>query len=156
MINPNAPYFNGTIYRPVRIESRDGAFEIDFVTGKYFDYLDTSEVFAFAASLNERSYLRRQRNRHDSFALERRVASLGVLTLTVVLYETGPEMFLHKRSGTFAVGDALYHVVPAGEFAPSDISLAAIRDDFSLWRNVMREYAEECGCPMLKERAVVD
>ena len=50
---------------------------------------------------------------------------------------------MHKRSGQYVVGDALYHVVPAGEFAPSDLSLAAIDADFDLWRNITREFAEE-------------
>lgn len=35
------------------------------------------------------------------------------------------------------------HVVPAGEFTPSDVGLHALEEDFDLWRNIMREYAEE-------------
>lgn len=142
-LNPDSPYFNGTIYSPVRIDVSDGALEIGFETGKYFDYIDTSEVLAFAASLRRGANLRVQREQTDTFALEGRVASLGVLTLTVLTGGSQVEMLLHKRSGKFAVGDALYHVVPAGEFAPSDIGLAAIHEDFDLWRNIMREYAEE-------------
>jgi hypothetical protein len=35
------------------------------------------------------------------------------------------------------------HVIPAGEFTPSDVGLQAQSEDFDLWRNIMREYAEE-------------
>jgi hypothetical protein len=142
-LNPDSPYFNGTIYSPVSIDASDGSLAMAFETGKYFDYIDTSEVLAFAASLRKGAKLRAQREQTDTFALEERVASLGVLTLTVLTDGAQNEMLLHKRSGKFVVGDALYHVVPAGEFAPSDIGLAAIEEDFDLWRNIMREYAEE-------------
>ena len=145
-LNPASPYFNGTIYSPVSIDAANGSLEMEFEKGKYFDYIDTSEVLAFAASLRGGARLQRHREQTDTFDLEKRVASLGVLTLTILTGGPHDEFLLHKRSGKFAVGDALYHVVPAGEFAPSDIGLAAIEEDFDLWRNVMREYAEEyCG-----------
>lgn len=37
----------------------------------------------------------------------------------------------------------MYHVVPAGAFQPAALAPAHQRNDFSLWRNVQREYSEE-------------
>jgi hypothetical protein len=37
----------------------------------------------------------------------------------------------------------MYHVMPAGVFQPSSLSLAGLASDFDLWRNVQREYSEE-------------
>lgn len=143
LANPDSPYFNGTIYRLRGVTTEpDSGLKLEFEPGKYFDYLDTGEVLAYEAQLNRKA--RRIRKRFvNPFDLSNRIASLGVLTLTIIRTATEPRFLMHQRSGQFVVGDALYHVVPAGEFAPSDISLAAIRNDFDLWRNVMREYAEE-------------
>jgi hypothetical protein len=35
------------------------------------------------------------------------------------------------------------HLLPAGIFQPSSVIPAAITADFSIWRNIQREYAEE-------------
>jgi hypothetical protein len=37
----------------------------------------------------------------------------------------------------------MYHVMPAGVFQPSSVSLAGLASDFDLWRNVQHEYSEE-------------
>lgn len=113
-----------------------------FGVAGYFDYLDTSEVLAYEATLHPKD-LGIRRRIADPFDLTNRVASLGILTLTIQKSSSGPKFIMHKRSGKYAVGDALYHVVPAGEFTPSDVGRSAIRADFELWRNIVREYAEE-------------
>jgi hypothetical protein len=136
-------YFNGMIYRPVGVNVDDaGQLSMEFEEGRYFDYLDTSEVLAFEAAGESRKRALRTRI-NDPFDLRARVASLGILTLTLRTSSSGTTFVMHRRSGQFVVGDGLFHVVPAGEFTPSDIGLAAVKDDFSLWRNIMREYAEE-------------
>ncbi len=143
LLDLGAEYFNGKIYRLVSVLANSGdTLALEFEVGNYFDYLDTSEVLAYEAAIAPRSLgLRKQIK--DPFDLRHRVASLGVLTLTIVKTPEGPNFIMHKRSGRFAVGDGLYHVVPAGEFAPSDISLMAMRTDMNVLRNVFREYAEE-------------
>jgi hypothetical protein len=51
---------------------------------------------------------------------------------------------LHERDGgKVADGGGLCHVMPAGEFQPSSVDLADVRNDFSVWRNIMREFSEE-------------
>ncbi len=142
--------FNGTIYRPVEIEFSENSRTMRFSQACYFEYLDTSEVLAYEAagrSLRKR-YLRRDRSLRsrlkDPFDLVNRVASLGVLTLTVRVSSEGSSFVLHKRDSVRVVlAPELFHVVPAGEFTPSDISIEAIESDFSIWRNIVREYAEE-------------
>ena len=142
LANPNTAYFNGTVYRPREVVNVDAGVTIKFEVGKYFDYLDSGEVLAYEATSNRGLAKLRSRYR-DPFDLSNRATSLGILTLTVVRRGAGATFLMHRRSGSFVVGDALYHVVPAGEFAPSDISVAAVRNDFTLWRNIMREFAEE-------------
>jgi len=39
--------FNGTVYRPVSVTASPGSFALDFREGRYFDYLDTSEILAY-------------------------------------------------------------------------------------------------------------
>jgi hypothetical protein len=142
-VNPNTQYFNGIIYRPVGVDTDGSApLSMTFGVAGYFDYLDTSEVLAYEATLHPKN-LGVRRRITDPFDLTNRVASLGVLTLTIQRSLSGATFIMHKRSGNFAVGDALYHVVPAGEFTPSDVGQAAVRVDFELWRNIVREYAEE-------------
>lgn len=51
---------------------------------------------------------------------------------------------MHKRGGSHVVNEEdQVGVVPAGEFTPSNISYEAMQADFSIWRNIMREYAGE-------------
>jgi hypothetical protein len=51
---------------------------------------------------------------------------------------------MHRRNGRRVVNESdLIHVVPAGEFAPSSITLEARTTDFDIFRNIVREYAEE-------------
>jgi hypothetical protein len=143
--------FNGLIYRPVDVEVTSRGLQLTFIRGRYFDYLDTSEVLAFELGARLHSHKSspadgpRRRAATDPFDLAARATSLGVNTLTIRRDVSGQHgFFMHKRSGAHVVNEAdLIHVVPAGEFTPSDISYGAIDADFSLWRNVMREYAEE-------------
>jgi hypothetical protein len=56
---------------------------------------------------------------------------------------------LHWRDpAKVATAAGVYDVVPAGEFQPSSVALWDRRNDFSLWRNIVREYSEELlGAP---------
>lgn len=37
----------------------------------------------------------------------------------------------------------MYDVIAAGEFQPASVALWDRRNDFDLWRNIVREYSEE-------------
>jgi transcriptional regulator with XRE-family HTH domain len=77
---------------------------------------------------------------------QRLLMSPGINTLTIRRGRgaEGPTIVLHERDGgKVADGGGLCHVMPAGEFQPSSGTSADIKNDFSLWRNIMREFSEE-------------
>lgn len=73
------------------------------------------------------------------------VMSPGISTLTIRRARDGDHRFvLHERDGgKVADGGGLCHVMPAGEFQPSSVDPTDVHNDFSLWRNIMREFSEE-------------
>jgi transcriptional regulator with XRE-family HTH domain len=80
----------------------------------------------------------------DPFDLARRPLLPSVDTLTIRRSRHGASFVLHQRdAGQVAVAGGMYHVMPAGVFQPSSLSLAGLASDFDLWRNVQREYSEE-------------
>ncbi|GAB3454249.1 hypothetical protein GCM10027436_55720 [Actinophytocola sediminis] len=81
----------------------------------------------------------------DPFDLALRPVSPSISTLTIRRNPAGGHRFtLHRRDpGAVATGGGMCTVMPAGEFQPSTLSPATLRHDFSLWRNIMREYSEE-------------
>ena len=53
-------------------------------------------------------------------------------------------MYLHHRDAkSVASGGGTYNVMPAGEFQPAALAPAHQNNDFSLWRNIQREFSEE-------------
>lgn len=151
-INEHTPagsaYFNGASFRLLAV-SPTPAFSMKLTEGWYFDALNTTEVLGYeAASVHQRkpgTIVGPYRRGFDSpFDLAGRCALPGVSVLTIGKSDTGPRFYLHKRSGSkVSVARDVFHVAPAGEFQPSDISREALTRDFDLWRCIMREYAEE-------------
>lgn len=135
-------FTNGVIYRPVAVITERNRLRLEFETSRYFDYLDTSEVLAYLEFKRPHANTYRARL-EDPLELRNRVASLGILTLTLIKSNLGPRFMMHRRTARVILGADLYHVIPAGEFTPSDVSLEAIREDLSLARNIFREYSEE-------------
>src|SRR5262249_6739870 len=60
-----------------------------------------------------------------------------------------PTFLLHWRDpAKVATAAGVYDVIPAGEFQPASVALWDRRNDFDLWRNIVREYSEELlGAP---------
>ncbi|WP_253831839.1 hypothetical protein [Actinokineospora globicatena] len=135
-------FTNDVVYRLVRVEATGRALALRFREARYFDYLDTGEVLAYK-DLEAGGTSKYRGSLGNPFTLRNRVASLGVLTLTIVKAGSGPVFLMHKRSPKVVLASDFFHVVPAGEFSPSDVSVTAIRSDLDLWRNICREYAEE-------------
>lgn len=140
--------FNGRIYRLMDVGSN--LSRMDFAMARYFDYLDTGEVLAFESAGMATGRRGRiltgayRKSLGNPFRLTNRVASLGINTLTIRIDGSRAGFFLHERDPSrVAVDSSLIGVAPAGEFTPSDRTLESIDSDFSLWRNIMREYAEE-------------
>lgn len=56
----------------------------------------------------------------------------------------GHRMYLHQRdTKAVAAAGGMFHVIPAGTFQPAGLAPAHQANDFSLWRNIQREYSEE-------------
>ncbi|MBC3190921.1 helix-turn-helix transcriptional regulator [Pseudonocardia sp. C8] len=133
---------------------------LSFGLAAYFDKLDVSEALGHevaAVCMDDSAALaapgRALRGRlpfrdliGDPFDPFRRAIIPAITTLTIRLhrYPVEPSFLLHWRDPSrVATAGGLYDVVPAGEFQPSSVALWDRRNDFDLWRNIVREYSEE-------------
>ncbi|MER5607363.1 hypothetical protein ACGFKZ_06500 [Micromonospora tulbaghiae] len=152
---PPEIFRNQPSYRMTGIDLTAHPPQATFGECRYFDMIDVAEALAHELSANNgrsddsKSPPRlRLRNEFldDALAMGRRVVLPSIATLTIVRRSTGdPLVFLHERSRTaLAIATDLYQVVPAGVFQPaSRMPQGYLEDDLNLWRNVMREFAEE-------------
>lgn len=112
-----------------------------FGDGTYFDSIDTGEAAAHEYAAGGPTPLRDAVG--NPCVLSNRPANLAISALTVRRDPASDTFLLHWRDPA-KVGHAggLYQVVPVGVFQ------TAGTDDFSLWRFLLREYAEEVlGAP---------
>jgi hypothetical protein len=157
-----AVFENRSTYRLIEAELTPGATRLAFTRGRYFDGIDTGEAAAHeyaAKRLAGRTTTHKsaakcfpgppsgRRGRvGDPCDLRRRPVNLAISTLTLRLDRaTGRASFpLHWRDPA-KVGHAggLYQVIPVGVFQPSGDAAWNERGDFSLWRSMIREFAEE-------------
>ena len=125
-----------------------GASRLSFTRGRYFDGIDTGEAAAHeyaAARLGGRPAGLRALIA-DPCDLRRRPANLAISILTLRLDRaTGRASFLLHWRDPAKVGHAggLYQVIPVGIFQPSGEAGWNEHQDFSLWRCMVREFAEE-------------
>jgi hypothetical protein len=146
-----AIFENRATYRLIEAGLAGPAPRLGFTRGRYFDGIDTGEAAAHeyaAKRLDGRPAGLRGRI-GDPCDLHRRPVNLAISTLTLRLDRaTGRASFpLHWRDPA-KVGHAggLYQVIPVGVFQPSGEAAWNERRDFSLWRSMIREFAEElCG-----------
>jgi hypothetical protein len=119
-----------------------------FTHGRYFDGVDTGEAAAHeyaATRLGERPAGLRAFFA-DPCDLGRRPANLAISTLTLRFdQDRGLVSFLLHWRDPAKVGHAggLHQVIPVGVFQPSGEEPWHERHDFSLWRCMIREFAEE-------------
>jgi hypothetical protein len=126
-----------------------------FADGRYFDGIDTGEAAAHeyaAARLGVEAPGPRPAGLRERLAdpcnLRRRPANLAISTLTLRLdRRAGRSSFLLHWRDPAKVGHAggLYQVIPVGVFQPSGEAAWNRQHDFSLWRCMVREFAEELG-----------
>jgi hypothetical protein len=117
-----------------------------FARGRYFDGVDTGEAAGheYAATRLGRRPAGLRALIADPCDLRRRPANLAISTLTLRFDQaTGRASFLLHWRDPAKVGHAggLHQVIPVGVFQPS--GEAAWTSDFSLWRCMVREFAEE-------------
>ena len=150
-------WFDGCSYRLLEVdvcrttpEPCDESLLLTFGLARYFDGQDTSEFLAYEAAdrdARRKRILTRGGYRNwleDPFDLTRRSALPGVSALTIRCSSQEAFFFMLRRDGS-KVAQAMNAtgVVPGGEFQPHNDILPVWRTDLDLWRNVMREYAEE-------------
>jgi transcriptional regulator with XRE-family HTH domain len=134
--------------------------KLRFGMATYFDKLDVSEALGHEMAI---ACIGRQRGEAmnaaalrghlpfrdligNPFAPERRAIVPAIATLTIRLrrHPQPPTFLLHWRDpARVATAGGTYDVIPAGEFQPSSVAMWDRRTDFDLWRNIVREYAEE-------------
>jgi hypothetical protein len=146
---------NRATYRLTGADLGSSAPRLVFTGGRYFDGIDTGEAAAHeyaAARLGGPAPDLRPAGLRDRLAdpcdLRRRPANLAISTLTLRLdRRAGRASFLLHWRDPAKVGHAggLYQVVPVGVFQPSGEAPWNRQHDFSLWRCMIREFAEELG-----------
>ena len=132
-----------------------GPPRLAFTAGRYFDGVDIGEAAAHeyaAARLGVPAPGVSSAGLRGRFAdpcdLRRRPANLAIAVLTLRLdRRAGRASFLLHWRDPAKVGHAggLYQVIPVGIFQPSGEAAWNRRNDFSLWRFMVREFAEELG-----------
>ena len=142
---------NRVTYRLTEADLASERPRLACTVGRYFDGIDIGEAAAHeyaAACLGGRppgpGGLRGQVG--DPCDLRRRPANLAISTLTIRIDRTtGRASFLMHWRDPAKVGHAggLYQVIPVGVFQPSGEAAWNTRHDFSLWRCMIREFAEE-------------
>ena len=141
-----AMFENRPTYR--LIEADLGKGRLAFTRGRYFDGVDTGEAAAHeyaATRLGARPAGLRARIA-DPCDLGRRPVNLAITTLTLRFEAaTGRASFLLHWRDPAKVGHAggMYQVIPVGIFQPSGEASWHEREDFSLWRCMLREFDEE-------------
>jgi transcriptional regulator with XRE-family HTH domain len=145
---------NCVSYRLLDVEWAGSRGVLGFNYTSYFDVLDVSEalghefVQAWLTAGRRRPSLTElpfRRSIIDPFDLSARPMLPSINTLTIRRDPIeGHRMYLHHRDAkSVAAAGGMYHVAPAGVFQPAALAPAHQNNDFSLWRNVEREFSEE-------------
>lgn len=149
---------NRLCFRLVGLDWTKPTLRMTFGQMGFFDSIDTNEALAHETALRHLSLdgddemvmpraswrqLTFRKLLGDPFDLSRRPLMGAVGTLTIRGGDA-PSVVLHQRdSSRVAGGGGMIHLLPAGVFQPSSVIPTAIAEDFSFWRNIQREYAEE-------------
>ena len=145
---------NRVSYRLLDVKWSDSRGILGFNYTSYFDVLDVGEALgheftqAWLAAGKKRPSLADlpfRRSVIDPFDLSTRpmLPSINTLTIRRDCIE-GHRMYLHQRdANSVAAAGGMYHVMPAGVFQPAALAPAHQANDFSLWRNIQREFSEE-------------
>ena len=143
-----AIFENRSTYRLLRANLQSSP-DILFSSGHYFDGIDVGDAVAHeftAAILSEIETQDLRAAIGDPCDPARRLVNVAISTLTLRRDRTtGAVTFpLHRRDGA-RVGHAggMYQVLPVGVFQPAGEEPWNTSNDFSLWRCIIRELAEE-------------
>ncbi len=146
-----AVFENRPTYRLLDADLASDSPVMRFGLGTYFDSIDVGEAAAHEFAAVQRTGLALTGVRAgitDPCDAGQRPVNLAISTLTIRRdTATGAGAFLLHWRDPSKVGHAggLYQVVPVGIFQPSGYADWNVENDFSLWRNMVRELAEELG-----------
>lgn len=143
-----AVFENRSTYRLLDADLSGPRGRLAFGRGRYFDGADVGEAaaheYALAQLTGSRTPWRTALG--NPCDLTRRPANIAIAALTVRHDRaTGAATFLLHWRDPAKVGHAggLFMVVPVGVFQACDDQPGSERNDFSLWRCLVREYSEE-------------
>ena len=119
-----------------------------FGLGHYFDAIDTGEALGheFAAAQLGEPHDTLRADTGSPIDPRRRPMNVAISALTIRFdRESGDARFLLHLRDPAKVGHAggLYQVIPVGVFQPATDHPDSVHNDFSLWRCLVREFAEE-------------
>lgn len=145
---------NRASYRLLDVSFDDSGARMVFGSTTYFDMVDVCEVLAHETAAAWVSHCGASRITLDDLPFRRRVGDLfaprsrpilpSINTLTIRRAPEGDTFFLHRRgSNQVTLAAGLTHIIPAGVFQPAAIGQVNVSRDFSLWRNMIREFSEE-------------
>jgi len=149
LVDRPALFVNRRSFRLLDVAWADGRGRMEFGYTSYFEMVDLCEAVAHElAAAGTDPTMDRLPFRSligDPFDLTRRPLLPSIDTLTLRRARDGSARFvLHRREATnVALAGGLLHVMPAGVFQPSTVLPWDQANDFDLWRNMMREFAEE-------------
>jgi hypothetical protein len=144
-------------YRLLEAAAAPGPANLGFGAGRYFEVINTCEAVAheYAAATLDASDPARPPGPDelplrsligDPTDLGRRPVMTAICTLVLRADRASGQtaMILHWRDpARVASGGGLYQVAPVGVFQPSHDAGWNRANDFSLWRSIVRELAEE-------------
>ncbi|MGH3770897.1 MAG: hypothetical protein ACRDRW_05800 [Pseudonocardiaceae bacterium] len=141
-------FANRSTYRLLGADLQTGPRMV-FGRGAYFDGIDVGDAAAHeytAATLGEITTQNLRATIGDPCDPARRPVNVALSTLTLRHNRTtGAATFpLHRRDGaTVSHAGGMYQVLPVGVFQPVGEEPWNVTNDFSLWRCIVRELAEE-------------
>ena len=161
---PPGIFENRLCYRLADVNMTGGAPVYTFTRASYFEMIDNAEAlgheFHLACARESTPSWRRMPLRSqfcsDVLSLTERVVAPSIVTLTLIRRRQRPWSFLMHWRDPAEVGTSgnMTHVIPAGMFQPASAGAMAVRRDLDLWRNIMREMAEEMlGIPEASGKA---
>lgn len=142
-----AVFENRPTYRLLAADLVAAQPSMRFGTGWYFDTADVGDAAAHetaAARLGQTTTGFRAAV-GDPCDPTHRPTNVAISTLTLRREAGGDTSFVLHWRDPAKVGHAggLHHVVPTGVFQPSNGDPRSVANDFGLWRNILREFAEE-------------
>lgn len=159
---PEVKLENRFAYKLSDIHLSNGLFDLVFSPSQYFDYFNTCEALSYEfcwillekhkknlplKNLNFSNMRFPLRDDINIFDFTNRSTVAGINTLLIVLNKNkigDHYYYFHKRqSKELAEAMNTFHVVPAGTFQPDGFNDNFHGRDFDLFRNILRELAEE-------------